>query len=225
MKGGAVITQIKTDVIQTIINLFAMGGTLLASIVAAKALSNKIPLISFIVGTIGREQDPKNKGYRIDVTIENVGYSPANVMVIDAVSPDIYKTDIGVPTIFDKSVRSVISIWLKESNKPVKVAIALYYFDIRQRGCYRTVSHMILKYSECAPQDVFRMDYQRVDKITKKRFYKLSKKTYQKVPNYILQWDGERKSKEKYFSEDWLMEARNFVSSEISPIMYYHSQV
>jgi len=217
---------------QTILSFLTMVGSLGAvftSFVSIKmAKDSQIPLIAFVTGKIGKEENQEEKGYRIDVPIKNVGFSPANIFVIDCVSSNIYKADIGVPTIIDKSTGSPgdlsnISIWLKEKDKPFKVAIALYYWDIQQKGCFRSVSHIILKYSENAPQDVFRIAYQKVEKLRKERFYNFNCKTYKKMPPQIYQWDGERKEKKIYFSRDWLDAAKNFCDSGISELFYYNS--
>ena len=204
---------------QTTINFLTMVGTVGAAVAAffsvilsIKALGDQNPLISFYVGAVGRDIDSNN--YRIDVVVENTGNSPASMMVIEAVSNDITKANIGIPTIINSKSRSNISIWLKEKNKDVKVAVSLYYWNIRENKCFRTIGYMKLKHTENGA-DVYRMVYQRIDRIYKYFVFRVfRKRVYKKIPEAIMQWDGDRKQNGNYFTRDWLQDARNFYTTE-----------
>ncbi|NJD03227.1 MAG: hypothetical protein FIA99_11700 [Ruminiclostridium sp.] len=184
---------------------------ILRKIKETKNIPPKAPHITFISGYINKNYPNE---YRIDIPLRNVGNSSASIKVIDGLSRDIIKAHIGVPTIVDsQSMQSNISIWLKERDRDVRVAIALYYWDTQDKNCYRTISYIKLRYTENAP-DVYAMIYQKIDKINKHKFLTFIKKSYKEFPKQILQWDGERKNKNQYFTNDWLQDARNYYAND-----------
>lgn len=104
--------------------------------------------VEAVGGYIGKD----DSGFPIIVFIRNTGGGVANLRAIDIKTDDINRADIGVPTIIEPNGKSNIEIWMKETNVKKRIPVAIYYWDVTNKLCYRTFIQMILQHTDRIPE-------------------------------------------------------------------------
>lgn len=142
------------------------------------------------LGHIWVEKD--EDGYAVQIRIKNTSGGTANFKAVDAEGSNISRVDIGVPTIVGTDSETDIKIWVIRPGKKTRTCIALYYWDISNQICYRTIIVLALMHTPNGA-DVFEVLDQVITKIDNKS-----------MPKAVLHWRKERRESKDYFDSDWL---------------------